>query len=159
MISIEIDNKKEFMNRLLGSDSYDAFLLREAVIKVGNTISIDGSENKDFYGSDKDMALVESPYPYTSWDKMRPIIRELIRGKHTPLCMKLVLYLKPDYMEKVVAGADSDISMSAIDYLAINIHYEEGRLSVTTGVAYREFTMDREPEAAWDNYVKKNWNY
>ncbi|MCR4755903.1 MAG: DUF5721 family protein [Lachnospiraceae bacterium] len=148
MRSFEVDNHKNFMNALLMSDEYDMFLLKEAVIKTGNTITIDGSENKEFYGNDRDLQELESPYDYAPWQKMRPIIASLIKGKHTPLSMHIVLYLNPELAHNILADSDR-----VTDYLILNIRYGEGKLTLTTGVAYKEFTLDKEADNLWDEYA------
>ena len=148
MRSFEIDNHKNFMNALLISDEYDMFLLKEAVIKTGNTITIDGFENKEFYGNDKDLQELESPYNYAPWQKMRPLIASLIKGKHTPLSMHIVLYLNPELAHNILAE-----NSRVVDYLILNIRYGEGKLNLTTGVAYKEFTLDKEADNLWDEYA------
>lgn len=148
MRSFEIDNHKNFMNALLMSDEYDMFLLKEAMIKTGNTITIDGSENKEFYGNDKDLQLLESPYDYAPWQKVRPLIASLIKGKHTPLSMHIVLYLNPELAHNILAENER-----VTDYLILNIRYGEGKLTLTTGVAYKEFTLDKEADNLWDEYA------
>lgn len=54
MISLEITGMKNFMNRLLTTDTFDCFLLAEAVIGTANTVTIDGRINHDFYAGDSD---------------------------------------------------------------------------------------------------------
>lgn len=148
MKSLEIKNKKNFMNRFLMKEDFDDFLFKEAVIKTSNTYSIDGLENRDYYDNDEDIIREESPYDYAMWKKMRPIIQSLIRGKHTPVSMKITLYLKPDLMEEVLEG---DVGVT--DYLVLNLYYGLNGMNVTTGVAYKEFTLDKDQEKMWDAYV------
>jgi hypothetical protein len=47
---------------------------------------------------------------------------------------------------------DSDISPENISF-GINIKFTQGTVSVTTGVSYSIFTLDREAEKAWDKYI------
>ena len=150
MENFEITDRKNFMNALLMTDAYDMFLLKEAVIRTGNTITVDGAENKEFYGNDRDLTELESPYDYAPWQKMRPLITSLIKGKHTPLMMHIVLYLNPELADNILSGAGR-----AVDYLILNIRYAEGALNMTTGVAYREFTLDKDADRSWDEYVSR----
>ncbi len=144
----EINDHKSFMNALLMTDAYDMFLLKEAVIRTANTFTVDGSENKEFYGSDKDIQAIESPYDHTPWQKIRPVIAGLIKGRHTPLMMHIVLYLNPELETNILAD-----SGRSVDHLILNIRYGDGMLKLTTGVAYKEFTLDKEAERLWDGYV------
>ncbi len=124
------------------------FLLREAVVRTSNTFTIDGRENKEFYGSDPDMQALESPYDHAPWGKVRPLIASLIKGRHTPLMMHMVLYLNPELADNILSDQGA-----SVDYLVLNIRFEEGRLNVTTGVAYKEFTLDKDAERLWDEYI------
>ena len=152
MNSFEISNKKEFMNALLTSDAYDMFLLKEAKIKTANTITVDGRENKEFYGNDADITAIESPYEYAPWQKLRPMITNLIKGRHTPLSMQVVLYLNPELAANILSD-----SAGSVDYLLLNIRFGEGTLTLTTAVAYREFTLDKEADRLWDAYAKAHF--
>lgn len=144
----EIDNHRNFMNALLMTDAYDMFLLKEAVIRTGNTVTVDGAENKEFYGNDMDIRELESPYGYAPWQKMRPFIAGLIKGKRTPLMMHIILYLNPELAVNILSE-----SGRSVDYLIFNIRFGEGMLKITTGVAYKEFTLDKEADRLWDAYV------
>lgn len=148
MKSLEIKNKKSFMNRFLMQEEFDDFLLKEAVIMTSNMYTINGIENRDYYDNDEDIIKEESPYDYATWRKMRPIIQTLIRGKHTPVSMKITMYLKPDLAKEVLEG-----DAGVVDYLIINLHYSQNGMNITTGLAYREFTMDKDQEKLWDAYV------
>lgn len=147
MESFEITNKKEFMNSLLLGSKFDNFILKEAIIKTSSTFTIDGLENREFYENDEDVISREAPYDYVCWTKIKPVILSLIKGKHTPLSMKLSLYLKPDLLQKVLGE-----NPYAVDYLIINIHFSGSSMNVTTGIAYKEFTLDKTYEQLWDKY-------
>lgn len=150
MESFNITNQKVFMNKLLSTESFDNYLLKEAQIVTSNTFHIDGMENRDFYGNDEDIIKLEAPYDYAPWSRMRGIVLSLIKGKHTPVSMKITMYLKPDLMKDVI-GDES----SVIDYLIINLHFGSAGMNITTGVAYREFTLDKDQEKIWDIHVGK----
>ncbi len=153
MKSYEIKNHKAFMNELLMTDSFDMFLLKEAVIKTGNTYTIDGRENKEFYGNDPDIAELESPYDHATWQKMRPVITSFIKGRHTPISMHIILYLHPELKANILMDNDQ-----VTDQLILNVRYSDGTLTLTTGVAYREFTLDKEAERLWDAYADKHFD-
>ena len=51
MISIELTDTKDFMNKLLRTEIFDNFLLQEAVITKAASYVIDGHLQKDFYSS------------------------------------------------------------------------------------------------------------
>lgn len=150
MENFEIKNQKEFMNSLLVGDKFDNFLLKEAVIKTANTFTVDGMVNREYYGNDEDIIAMESPYDYAEWSKVRSTIHALIKGKHTPVSMRVTLYLKPDCMPDVL-GSEPNL----VDYLILNLHFINGGMNLTTAIAYREFTFDKEPEKLWDRFIAK----
>ena len=150
MNSLQITNQKDFMNKLLSTEAFDDYLLKEAQIVTSSTFFIDGMENREFYGNDEDIIKLEAPYDYAPWSRMRTIILSLIKGRHTPVSMKITMYLKPDLMKSII-GDES----SLIDYLIINLHFFNGSMNVTSGVAYREFTLDKDQEKMWDIHVGK----
>lgn len=49
MISIELTDTKDFMNKLLRTEIFDNFLLQEAVITKAASYVIDGHLKKGFY--------------------------------------------------------------------------------------------------------------
>lgn len=148
MKNLEITHQKEFMNSLLNKEQFDDFLLKEALIKTSNTFHIDGLINRDYYDNDEDIIGEEAPYDYIVWSKIKNTIRSLIVGKHVPVSMKITLYFKPDLMKKIIGEGNS-----AIDYLILNLHFGSKNMSLTTGVAYKEFTLDKDYELRWDKYM------
>lgn len=149
MNSITITNHKAFMNSLLREDKFDSFLLKEACIITSNTYTIDGRENKAFY-SDIELSENISPYEYASWSRMRQVILGLIKGHNTPLKMKFVLYADPETTSELLGETAKDV-----DYLILNYHFDESGMGLTSAVAYKTFTLDKEADKAWDIYVAK----
>ena len=49
MLALQITSLKKFMSQLLATDTFDCFLLEEAMVKAANTVSIDGRINREFY--------------------------------------------------------------------------------------------------------------
>ena len=57
MIALSLPEIKDFMNKLLCTDTFGHFLLKEAVISGSVTWSLDGTIQPDFYSSDEADAL------------------------------------------------------------------------------------------------------
>ena len=66
MILLSISEVKEFMSKLLLSDTFDSFLFIEGEIVTFNTFSINGYLQKDFF--DKDMIPERN---YSLWKELR----------------------------------------------------------------------------------------
>lgn len=152
MIAIKICKQKLFMSKLLTTELFDSFLVEEATIETYNTFTINGRIHREFY---KDSASDQGDIPseeFSKWGKLRPICLELIKGKNTPLGFKFVLRPDDNIKTSIFEGIDSDISPESISF-GINIKFTQGTVSVTTGVSYSIFTLDREAEKAWDKYI------
>ena len=152
MIAIKVPKQKIFMSKLLTGGLFDDYLVEEVVIDTYNTFTIDGHVHNEFYknaNSDENEIIAED---FSKWEKLRPICLELIKGKQTPLGFKFVLRLSDSGKAKIFKDLDSDISADQVSF-GINIRYSSGEVVITTGVFCSIFTLDKEAEKAWDNYV------
>lgn len=132
MTAFEIKDVKGFMGKLLASDTFDDYLILEAVITKANTFTIDGRLNEEYLSDleNEDQSLVGK---LQTWGNVRNFCFELIKGKTLPVYMKVVL-------QKSREEADH--------YL--NIVYDRKELKVVTGTSLRTFTLDKSLEREWD---------
>ena len=154
MTGFTIENLKEFMNLLLRTDSFDEYLISEAEIKTNALFRIDCRLSKGFYESSELTALTLSegdPLPYSM---MKETLFDLIKGKHLPVSLKLVLSLSPENTEKLILSSGTPLRMEELSGLFLNLSYLGGILRITTGVGYRIFSKDRSLEAAWDTFTR-----
>lgn len=149
MLAIQITSMKIFMNRLLNSDTFDSFLLEEAVISTANTYTIDGHINKDFYPAEE-RTTEYLPYDLQPWSEIKGLCFNLIKGKHTPLYFKFVLQLKPDSVTSLLEKEQCTIDSSHVKAFVLNIRYDGTTATLTTGTSYHTFVMSKEPDSIWD---------
>lgn len=155
MISLKLTDKKSFMNQLLRGEIFDHFLMPEAVIAQDYTFSIDGHLKEEYYTreelEEKNLTLGDIlPYSY-----IRPTLYQLIRGKKTPVYFKFVLMLSPINLGKTLALSESGLTFADVAGMFINITYQNGSLTITTGISYKTFTTDKTLDHEWDKMVKK----
>ena len=152
MIALKISEQKSFMTGLLSGELFDSFLLSEATVRMAATYRIDGHLNADFFDTDtlKDEAL--HPYEYVSWQEIRPVCRDLIKGKKAPAGFQIILMLKPEYAERTIGDA---AAFSNIRALLLNIRYDSTGLFLIPAVDFKTFSMDRGPEKTWDRTIVK----
>ena len=155
MIALKVTSMKNFMNHLLAADTFDSFLLAEAIVSTANTYQIDGHINREFYTKEELEDQKLCPYDFSQWQDMRGMIYNLIKGKRTPLFMKLILHLKPEVTGKLLAGGGSSVTPEQIKALVLTIKYDSGHAVLTTGSAYHTFVMNKEPDAIWDRAVSQ----
>lgn len=154
MTALQITSMKQFMNRLLASESFDIFLLEEAVIGTANTFTIDGHVNKDFFTGEKSEAASEFP-EFRPWSELRGLCFDLIKGKRTPLFFRFTLQLKPELATALLKKENCDVEPDQVKALALNIRYDGAKAVLTTATAYRTFLMSKEPDAIWDRALPK----
>ena len=50
---------------------------------------------------------------------------------------------------------DSTLQSFDVENLSFLVRYKDGELTLTTGSAFKIFTMDKSMNAAWDSWVEK----
>ncbi len=152
MICLKIKSTKEFMNKFLMTEAFADFLLAEAVITTSVHYTIDGHIRKDFY-TKEEQAGQEFP-EFVEWEALRPQVFSMVKGKHTPLLMKLVLAYKPQKTELLLSmsgqGEEKRDAGNPVKDLFCTVKYENGNITLVGGVSYQGFTMDKNPEKRWD---------
>ncbi len=156
------------MNKFLMTEAFADFLLVEAVVITSVTYTIDGHVRKDFY-TKQEQEERKFP-PFAEWETLRPQVLQMIKGKRTPLLMKLLLACKPEKADVLLAdkrkeeetvpagmkesadlsGTDEPSGTGFIKNLLCTVKYENGFITLTGGVSYQGFTMDKNPEKQWD---------
>lgn len=137
MISLKINNLKNFTSHLLVKDTFNKWQLVEGTIATHSVFQINGRINSDFFTADD---LNEFPDKYNHWSSLRPICYEIIKGNSLPTYFKFVFRLD-------VIDEDS------VDGQFVNVKYENGVLNVTTGISMKIFTPDKSAEKQFDSYI------
>lgn len=146
---------KNFMGRLLGTDTFDSFLLAEASVTTYNTFVIDGHMEKAFFTGDVNDDLSLPPYEFSEWKNMRSLCFDLIKGKRTPVSFKFVLHLKPELVEKILTDGHAAVTLSDIKAFVLNIKYDGSMLTCITATAFYAFLPDKTPDRLWDDFFTR----
>lgn len=166
MLALRITSMKNFMSRLLASDTFDCFLLEEAVISTANTFTIDGRVNQDFFDEDDRAAMnsgtlsASGQIPtfkreFRPWSEIKGLCFDLIKGKRTPLFFRFVLHLMPEKADALLAKENCDADPSQIKALVLNIRYDGSNAILTTGTSFYTFVPSKEPDAIWDKALMR----
>ncbi|MDD3368223.1 MAG: DUF5721 family protein [Lachnospiraceae bacterium] len=150
MIAIQITNVKNCMSKLLGTDCFHDFLLEQAVIKTATTTTIEGRLNEAYFSNEEWNDPGIRSYDFQTWEDCHSLIFQLIKGKKTPVSVKITLQLKPDLMAQVI----DSISQSLLSSFFLNIRFDETGMTMITGTSYTSFTMDKSGDTSWDQWVK-----
>lgn len=154
MVALKITGVKQFMGKLLATDTFDLFLLEEASISTYNTFSIDGHQNRDFYSSEEWEDRQIRPYGFSLWKTIRPICFDLIKGTHTPSSFRFVLHLLPEHVATILEKGDTAVTADQVKAFVLNIKYDGTTLTLVTGTAFHTFLPDKTPDRLWDQAMK-----
>ena len=155
MISIELTDTKDFMNKLLRTEIFDNFLLQEAVITKAASYVIDGHLQKGFYSSTELEENCLAGYSILPFWMLRTNCFDLIKCRQTPSSFKFVFLLSPENMEHTLSSLHSAFTVSDISGFFINIRYQSQLLTLTTGISYNIFSADKTLDSEWDKLVMK----
>lgn len=155
MIALQITDVKIFMNKLLRSELFDSFLLSEAQITTSTCFTIDGTITKDYYTDEEKEELHLMGLEYTPYALLRPVCFDLIKGKKTPPFFRFILQLSPGNLEHVLAKSDSGLSSGDVKNACMILTYQNGHLTITTGVSYQTFIPTHQLDQEWDAMVRR----
>ena len=150
MLSLTIQDVKNFMSHLLTKESFDRFYLVEAAIKMGISYHIDGHLNREFFDTDTQHGLTRQ---YSYWKEVRPKVFSLIKGSRLPLGCKIILALPDTILPRFLEQSGCGFRPEEIEGLYLNILYDPNHLMITSGVSYRTFSLDKHLEHAFEEYI------
>lgn len=150
MISVRLNSLRDTTRKLFLESCFDGFDLMEAAIHCAASFTVDGRCNKEFFSAEE--ASVQPPEPFVSWETLRPVCFQMIRGKRTPISFRLVFYLSKEKaarqfsMPELAQNAD-------IDGFLFILHYKNQELTATTGTSFFRFSLDKDSERLWDRQI------
>ena len=153
------------LDGLMHPDFFSDDTMPEMIARAGDGSAGTGKKHPDGDGREQGTqpeteraSAPACPDQLTPWPLAAPVISSLIRGKNPPLSMKLVLRLADSHVRKLTAGEALPFSLSDVSGLFLNINYENGKVSATTGTSFHVFTLDRTLDTLWDRAVEKFLN-
>lgn len=158
MILLKADDTKQFMQKLIRSEAFDQLLVYEFSMDVLNHFSIDGEINKNYLSSDE--AMTYEDQRYIDWLSIKPFVSSILKQSHTPTSLKLTFTLNKKATADVQKRLFDDPLKYPVQGFLINVQFDGTDLKVTTGVNYRQFTLDKQIETTFDQmmvqFFKKN---
>ena len=166
MQAFRIEDLRTFMSALLTGSAFHHFEVVEASLTTFVTFHIDGLRQRGYFDEDpssedpsseeKTEKTADAASPrYITWETLQPHMYELIRGKRTPLLMRLVLRLSDANTAKVLESSHLSYRIADIAGLYLNIRFEKGTASCITGTSLNIFTADKNLEHTWDELIAK----
>ncbi len=148
MISVTINEIPKFMSLLFSSEAFDKFYISEASIKTFISYQLDGYTNKDFLGEDEPVER------YARWARVRPICRELIKGKRTPLSMRFTFVVPAEEAASILKSGEYVGDTNGI-HLLFNVSFEGSKLSLVSASSTDTFLLDKSHDDIWDEAFEK----
>ena len=155
MQALKLTDIKDFMHKLLKSETFDHFLLQEAVITSAASYVIDGRINRDFYSEEELDSLGIKDFRFLPYAMLRGNCFDLIKGKRVPSSFKFVLLLSPENLKRTLQSISCPFSENDITGVFLNINFRDQVLSLTTGVSCRVFSADKTLDHEWDRLVRQ----
>lgn len=148
MQSFDIDNRKDFMNKLLKSDLFDTFEVRDVVVHTAFKLAISGERNLEYFNDslDIDSADNSSLTKFLAWGEIRNHVYNLMSGNKLPTYFKIILSTNKERTLDICPDATT---------LYLNITFKDNHISCGTGTAYATFTMNKSGELEWDERIKR----
>lgn len=155
MHAFQIKDIKGFMSALLTTDTFDSFLLEEAIITTYNTFIIDGHYIKEFFQPSEEEVSFLDEYQFSKWHDMRALCFQLIKGKKPPVSFKFILQLQPSFAQNLLDNSDTAIRSDQLKAFVLNIKYDSGHLSLITATSYYTFLLDKTADILWDSAMSQ----
>lgn len=145
MQSFDVINRKDFMAKLLKSDLFDTFEVKEVVAHVAFKMVLDGKRNKDYFEDINDAPL-DTYSEFLTWGEIRKHVYELMMGKKLPTYFKIILSTNQEKTKQLSLDAST---------FYLNITFKDNQMSCSTGTAYKGFTLDKSADQIWDDRMKR----
>lgn len=157
MLLLKITDVKSFMSKLLIKNVFDNFLMSELEIRTFSLFQIDGKLNQEWFDTDELEMLQDKDY--VKWEKVRPLVYQMVKGSKVPGSMKIVLLLSTENKYRILNRMQQNQTAEEVSQFFLNMKFEKGEMFLTTGVSYKIFTMDKTMQQQWELDLKKFLKY
>ncbi len=153
MQAVEILDIKNFMQLLFQTNILDLYEFVSAELATDISYSLSGHIHKEFYNEEEIDTIGLADYDYLPWHLAKEKLFLLIKGKKTPLQLKIVLKAGKSQTQDFLSKTNSSLNSNDIDGIYLNIIFQENKLNVICGISYKIFTMDKQLESEFSNYI------
>lgn len=139
VFSIEKDEVKNFMNKLLKEDIFDNFEVRSFEVETIVKYEIMGNINQEYLSDNEERFFVK-------WKELKPFICAIIKGNKKPKYMKMIFSLEEKAVENLCENAKA---------MFLNVNYANDEILVTTGTSQKSFSLAKMEDKVWEDAVLK----
>ena len=137
VFSIEDDNVKVFMQKLLKEEAFDKLEVRNIALETIVKYEILGNINKDYLQEDENRYFVK-------WKELKPYIVSLIKGNIKPKLFKIVFSLDDNTVNSLCDNANA---------MFLNIMYQNDIITGTTGTSQKAFSLDKKEDKILEDII------
>lgn len=137
VFSIEDDNVKVFMQKLLKEEAFDKLEVRNIALETIVKYEILGNINKDYLQEDENRYFVK-------WKELKPYIVSLIKGNIKPKLFKIVFSLDDKTVNSLCDNANA---------MFLNIMYQNDIITGTTGTSQKAFSLDKKEDKILEDII------
>ena len=150
MLSLVFHDLKKMTALLFTENSFDRFLLKSASLSAMLSVTISGEKDPDFFSEEeREKEMQES---FVRYETVRPLLFSLIKGKRPPLSFRIILITDKNTTNSL--KVKSGFSGAEATSLSMNFSFKNGVLTLSSGVSYSGFTLDKSLEALWDQTIR-----
>ena len=150
MLSLVFHDLKKMTALLFTENSFDRFLLKSASLSAMLSVTISGEKDPDFFSEEeREKEMQES---FVRYETVRPLLFSLIKGKRPPLSFRIILITDKNTTNSL--KVKSGFSGAEVTSLSMNFSFKNGVLTLSSGVSYSGFTLDKSLEALWDQTIR-----
>lgn len=153
MQAVEILDIKNFMQLLFQTDKLDSYEFVSAELNSDISYSLNGLIHKEFFNEEETDFMELADYDYLPWHLAKEKLFTLIKGKKTPLQLKIVLKACKNQTQFILSHTNSSLNPNDIDGIFLNIIFQKNKLNVICGISYKIFTMDKQLESELFNNI------
>ena len=151
MLALTLSSLKDATSHLFTQSTFDCFDVLTVTISSYITFSMDGHLNTAFFEDSEDLDA-HRPDKLCSWKRLRPICFSIIKGKQPPVSFQITLFLDRDKAASLFS--DDLLSQNQdIDGFTLHLSYRNRTLTLSTGTVFARFSLDRDSERLWDQYI------
>lgn len=137
---LEETGVKNLMNKLMRENDFDSFEIRSASVSSFVGFEISGMLSKEAVTAQPN----GSTRLYALWGELKPFVFSFIKGKVKPASIKIVFSGGAELNKLIHPNAAA---------LFLNMIYENDLLHFTTATSQKEFSLNKELDMKWEEYI------
>ncbi len=127
------EDVKNFMPKLLVQNSFDGFEVRTCEVHTFAKFEITAN-------------LTKNEEDVLTWERLKPYVYNIIKGNVLPKTIKVVFSVPKEELATINENFSSGF---------LNLIYENGEIIFTTGTSTKTFTLNKEADIFFEEYIEK----